>query len=203
MPDSTSTSRTGQESRWALTPDALQALLDLLDRDPEEAGRKYEEIRNRLLRIFQWRGCAWPEELVDETMNRVAHKAAGGLELRSEDPFRYFCGVAQMIFKEILRDQRKQQEAVVEMQKIEPPPEDDPYPEEDERLTCLRICLEELSPENRDLMMDYYTGEGAGRIRRRKKLAAKLGVAMNALRIRAYRLRSKLEDCVRECAEVK
>lgn len=197
----TSMAANSADDRWALTPEALQALLALLDPDPDAAARRYEDIRTRLLRIFRWRGCAYPEELVDETMNRVAHKAAGGLELRSDDPFRYFCGVAQMIYKEILRDQRRQRDALAEMKKIEPPPPDPDPLDEDERLACLRRCMDELPDDAEELMTRYYTGDGRRRIRNRKALAESLGIAMNALRIRAYRLRNKLENCVRECVE--
>lgn len=192
----------GAASRWAMTPEALDSLLGLLASDREAAGRKYEEIRRRLLRIFEWRGCPYPEELVDETMNRVAHKAAGGLELRAADPFRYFCGVAQLVFKEVLRENRKKQAALAEIRRAPPPP-DDPEEEDGERLACLRHCMQELSDENRDLMVQYYSGDGGRRIRNRKKLADRLGVGMNALRIRAYRLRARLEECVVECAEAK
>ena len=192
----TTTATPSGESRWAMTPEALESLLDLLGPDRDTAARKYEEIRSRLLRIFQWRGCPYPEELVDETMTRVAHKAAGGLELRSDEPFRYFCGVAQMIFKEVLRENRKKQEAFAEIRYAGPPPEE----EEDPRMDCLRECLEELTPENHELMMEYYSGDGRRRIRRRKALAERLGIAMNALRIRAYRLRARLETCMLECA---
>jgi len=189
-------------SRWAMTPEALDSLLGLLAPEREAAGRKYEEIRRRLLRIFEWRGCPYPEELVDETMNRVAHKAADGLELRAADPFRYFCGVAQLVFKEVLRENRKKQQAMAEIRRSEAPPAAD---EEDdhEHLECLRQCLGELSDENRELMMQYYSGDGGRRIKNRKTLADRLGVGMNALRIRAYRLRARLEECVLECAGAK
>ncbi len=35
-----------------------------------------------------------PEDLADETINRVARRLAEGIELRSNDPYGYFCGVA-------------------------------------------------------------------------------------------------------------
>jgi DNA-directed RNA polymerase specialized sigma24 family protein len=204
MGDLNVSSTHGDESRWALTPEALDSLLDLLGPDRDEAGRRYEQIRAKLTRIFDWRGCHYPEELADETMNRVAHKLAGGLEVRADDPFRYFCGVAQMVFKEVLREQKKNREALSEMRQSEPVAFHPPDPaEEDERLRCLRDCMAQLDDDQRSLMVDYYTGEGGRRIRNRKKLARRLGIAMNALRIRAYRLRSQLEDCVRDCASTK
>jgi len=199
-----SSKKSDNQDRWALTPEALDSLLDLLGPDRDEAGRRYEQIRGKLTRIYDWRGCPYPEELADETMNRVAHKLAGGLEVRAEDPFRYFCGVAQMVFKEVLREQKRRREAFSEIRQSEPTAYHPPDPaEDDERLHCLRDCMAQLDDDQRTLMVDYYTGEGGGRIRNRKKLARQLGIALNALRIRAYRLRSQLEDCVRECASAK
>ncbi|HEX2253678.1 MAG TPA: hypothetical protein VHQ65_10465 [Thermoanaerobaculia bacterium] len=199
-----STSRGGgaaRGERWALTPDALAGLLDLLGPDRDTAAREYERIRAKLLRLFEWRGCPRPDELVDETMNRVAHKAAGGLELRTEDPFRYACSVAYLVFKELLRDQKRQEAAVAEMGREvrEPEPDDS----DDERMRCLQQCLGELHPRQRDLLLRYHSGEGGARIENRKRLADDLGVPINALRIRAHRLRAKLEDCVRQCVDVK
>lgn len=187
------------EDRWSLTPEALGSLLDFLGPDPESAGRRYQEIRCRLARIFEWRGCAHPEEVVDETMNRVAHKLAGGVVIESEDPFRYFCGVAFMVFKEDLRGERQQLEALAELRNLPPPPEED----EDERMDCLRRCMGSLPEDERDLILRYHTGEGRSRIRRRRRLAAELGIRLNALRIRAYRLRGKLEECVHSCMSMK
>lgn len=187
------------EDRWALTPEALESLLDFLGPDRESAGRQYEQIRVRLARIFEWRGCAHPEELVDETMNRVAHKLADGVVVQADDPFRYFCGVAFMIFKELLRGKRREREALAEIRHLPPPPPE----QEDERMGCLRSCMETLPQVQRDLMLRYYTGEGGERIERRRKLAKELGKPMNALRIQAFRLRGKLEECVRSCMTMK
>jgi DNA-directed RNA polymerase specialized sigma24 family protein len=199
-----STSRGGgaaRGERWALTPDALAGLLDLLGPDRESAAREYERIRAKLLRLFEWRGCPHPEELVDETMNRVAHKAADGLELRTEDPFRYACSVAYLVFKEILRDRKRHEAAVVEMGYTAPEP--GPAESDDERMGCLQQCLGELHPQQRDMLLRYHDGDGGARIKNRKRLADDLGVPMNALRIRAHRLRVQLEDCVRQCVSVK
>jgi DNA-directed RNA polymerase specialized sigma24 family protein len=91
-----------------------------------------------------------------------------------------------------------------EIRQTEPSTYEPPDPEEeDERLRCLRGCMAELTDEQQTLLTEYYTGEGGSRIRNRKKLAKRLDIAMNALRIRAYRLRSRLEDCVRDCTSTK
>jgi len=66
---------------------------------------------------------------------------------------------------------------------------------------CLERCLEELSPDNRDLVLRYYQQERRAKIEHRKSLATELGIAVNALRIRAHRIRLVLQRCVRNCIE--
>lgn len=176
-----------------LTHEALDSLLDYLGPDRDAAGARYEEIRSRLIRLFQWRGCDYPEELADETMNRVADKLSGGLEIRAADPFRYFCGVAHLIFKEILRHQRRERRALEEVRHLPPPPDEE---DGDARMQWLQRCLEELDPDQRGLVIDYQRGNGAARIRNRKRLAADLDIPINALRIRVHRIRVRLESCV-------
>jgi DNA-directed RNA polymerase specialized sigma24 family protein len=181
--------------RWELTQAALERLLGALGDDRAEAGRQYVEIRRRLVRLFAWRGCREPEELADEAIDRVARKLAGGLEIRAEDPFRFFCGVAFLVFKEVLRQERRERRALEEVRR-RPPPEpagDDP------RLECLRRCLAGLAAEERRLLVDYHRGEKGERIRRRRRLAARLAIPINALRIRVHRLRARLESCVTTC----
>ena len=41
-----------------LTAEGFEALLAMLHPDRETAGERYEDIRRRLVRLFEWRGCA-------------------------------------------------------------------------------------------------------------------------------------------------
>jgi len=66
-------------------------------------------------------------------------------------------------------------------------------------LTCLDDCLSRLVPEDRELILAYYAGDGPGRIARRRDLAASLRLSGNALTIRASRLRDRLRACLAEC----
>jgi DNA-directed RNA polymerase specialized sigma24 family protein len=68
---------------------------------------------------------------------------------------------------------------------------------------CLEACLGNVSGETRDLVVRYYEMEGQAKIERRKQLAVELGIAVNALRIRAHRIRLGLQRCVRNCLERK
>ncbi len=181
-----------------LTAEGFAALLVQLDPAPELAAEKYETIRRKLIRLFEWRGCTSPEDLADETINRVARRLAEGIELRSNDPYGYFCGVAHLVYKEVLRRAAREHRAI-ESQGWPPASfaaEDEPA---DARLAGLRRCLEGLPPDQRDLILRYYRGEdrpGESNIRNRQSLARDLELPMNALRIRVHRVRRKLESCV-------
>ena len=167
-------------------------LLDWLHPDREQAGRKYEDIRRRLIRIFIHRGCLSAEDLADETINRVARKVR---EVRanfnpSDDPALYFYGVARNVYREYLK--RRPEPAP-------PPPEDETPEDETPEYECLEKCLSHLGPRNRELILEYYEDEEGAKIERRKKLAERFGLALNALRIRAHRIRLELKRCVLEC----
>lgn len=185
-----------------LTPESFEILLAHLDpEDRERAGERYELIRRKLIRLFTWRGCAAPEDLTDETFNRVARRLAEGIEFRSADPYGYFCGVAHLLYKEVLRRASREHRAVEESGDLLRPKAPPVGPEEevgDERLDCLRRCLAVLPADQRDLVLRYHQGEN--NIRNRKALCQELKLPnMNALRIRVHRVRQKLESCLADC----
>ncbi len=188
------TAATGS-GKWVLDQTAFDRLLGWLHPEREQAGRKYEDIRVRLIRIFTCRGCHEPEDLADETINRVARKLA---EIESDyegNPALYFYGVAHKVHLEYLR---KRPMPVTTLPPAQPANADN----EDEReYECLDRCMKGLPPDSRDLMLQYYQDEKREKIEHRKRLAAQLGIGINALRIRACRIRESLYHCVRNCLE--
>jgi DNA-directed RNA polymerase specialized sigma24 family protein len=185
-----------------LTAETFDILLAQLDPDRERAGELYETIRRKLVRLFEWRGCVSPEDLADETFNRVARRLSEGVELRSNDPYGYFCGVAHLLYKEVLRRAAREHRAIESGAWPSPSMTDDDETA-DPRLERLRRCLQRLPPDQRDLVLRYYQGnndQGEHNIRVRQALASDLGVPMNALRIRVHRARRKLESCVHDAA---
>lgn len=179
--------------KWVLSQESFDALLDWLDPDREKAGIKYEEIRCRLIKIVAGRGCTEAEDLTDEVINRVINRLT---EIEGEfkgDPARYFYGVANKVMMEYAR--KKQTPS----QPPPPPPSDSSRIEQEYR--CLEHCINRLSKENRELLLQYYQAEGKAKIEQRKLLADKLGIAPNALRIRAFRIRAGLQKCVEDCME--
>src|SRR5215510_12704015 len=93
-------SRTASRVRGSLPGAGFEKLLTLLDPDRERAGVEYEEIRSKLVKFFKWRGWPRPEELVDETIDRVCWRLAEGEVIRQTDPFLYCHGVARNVLRE-------------------------------------------------------------------------------------------------------
>ena len=188
--------------RWQLDERAFERLLAVLDPDREAAGVKYEAIRARLLRLFEWRGCRTPESLADETIDRVSRRIDSGEEIQSEEPTAYFYGVARNVLKEYWTERKKEARSEAEMRVSERSPEGESDPDQEEldvRLNCLDRCLASLPAESRELITRYYRSEKGEKISERMDLAKGLEIAPGTLRIRAHRIRRTLEDCVNKC----
>src|SRR5215210_2942142 len=181
--------------KWTLTQEAFDKLLVTLGGDRESGSEKYLEIRGNLTRFFEWRGCSFPEDHADETINRIAKKVGEGEEILN--PSGYAMGVARLLLLEIIKGRQKEQSALNEISITS-----EIYTVSDDgesRLTCLRNCLQTLSPDSRELILEYYQGEKTEKIQNRKKLLERLGVPVNTLRMRALRLRERLQACMEEC----
>jgi DNA-directed RNA polymerase specialized sigma24 family protein len=176
-----------------LTQENFETLLAWLDVDREAAGKRYEEIRRKLIKIFTSRGCGVPEELADESIDRVIGKVTDLVSSYVGNPMLYFYGVAHKVHLEYLRS--KPSVPFPSALAIEAPEE----VEAEQEYECLENCIEQLTIKNRQLVLQYYRDEKQAKINSRKALAEKLGIAVSALRIRAFRIRATLEKCVRTC----
>jgi DNA-directed RNA polymerase specialized sigma24 family protein len=185
----------------ALTQSGFDKLLATLDIDRERAGAKYESLRVRLVRFFEWRNCETPEELTDTVFDRLIRKIAEGEQIQNINA--YSASVAQFVFKEGSRSNDRLLQSL----------EDNPGAEklmatgcltetdetDDSRLDCLEQCLAEFTEANRRLVTAYYDTDERTMIATRKRLADSLGISLNTLRIRVCRLKAKLEDCTNDC----
>jgi DNA-directed RNA polymerase specialized sigma24 family protein len=187
----------GPRRKWALTQEAFHKLLAALADDQETAGEKYLEIRNNLTKFFEWRGCPFPEDHADETINRVARRIAEGEEIRN--PPGYCTGVARMLLLEVNKERARQQQALGEMASLQTAASESEGREG--HIECLRACLQDLTADNRELIVEYYQGEKGTKIEIRKRLTERFGVPVNTLRMRALRLREKLQVCVENCVK--
>jgi DNA-directed RNA polymerase specialized sigma24 family protein len=71
----------------------------------------------------------------------------------------------------------------------------------EQHLESLDRTLQELKPEQRELVVEYYRDTGRQQIERRRNLARRLGITMNALGIRACRIRRSLEVRLEACCK--
>jgi RNA polymerase sigma factor (sigma-70 family) len=176
---------------WVMSHESFEALLDWLDPDRDQAGMKYEQIRSGLIKYFTFHAPCDAEDLADETINRVINRLPEIGFLVDGDRARYFYGVARKVQLEYSRRKSPQppQENINDSERLE------------NEHNCLEQCIRKLSPENRKLVLRYYQADGRQKIELRKQLAEELGIAPNALRIRAYRIRAELQKCLEKCIE--
>ncbi|HKS42778.1 MAG TPA: sigma-70 family RNA polymerase sigma factor [Blastocatellia bacterium] len=187
-----------------MTEESLNRLLACFHSDRDIAGHKLELLRQKLITFFESHRCHLPEEYADRTIYRVARKLDEGLEISTEDPSRYFLAVAGNILMEYWEEKKKYPISLDDLPHWNDP-FSDPTEREIEEMEKILIeqkeeylskCLQELSDEERELITEYYQGEAAAKVKNRKELAEQRGMPLNALRIRVFRIRKKLEDCI-------
>lgn len=180
-----------------LTASSFQSLLDRLDGDPS----KYEELRVKIAHLLRWRGCAesYADDLADMTLDRVAAKLASGEQVDNIHAFA--AAVARFIWLEHSR--KNKADAVgddLPEVAVEPSIDiDDP----DARMRCLRRCVAtKFSDEDRRLVVNYYDTDADEKAKTaRRRLAESFGLTLKALKVRACRLRMRLETCINDCVE--
>jgi RNA polymerase sigma factor (sigma-70 family) len=187
--------------------DAGSRLLRLLDDDPARAEEKVRRISAKLVRVFARNGCADSENLAGETLLRVCRAIAEGKEITCKLET-YIFAVAENVLKEDFRKRQRPETPLEDQSPVPEPPVAPPDQtlelevwEQELYHICLQHCLEELKPEERELVVAYYSGgneEGASK-RQREELARQRKMKRTALRRRAMRLRVRLSDCIQPC----
>lgn len=190
----------------SLTSASFDSLLAYLGPDRESAARAYLELRRALFIFFATRGVASPDEMTDETINRVARRLSEGELITTETPSNYFYGVARNVWRESLAKSN----VLIPLSDDNPgeSAQATPYDlllnaseriETEIKHECLEKCLGRLDPEDRKIIISYYKFSGGEKIENRKRLGADLGLSNNTLRQRVARLRSRLAECVSIC----
>ncbi len=166
-------------------------------------------MREKLTKYFDNKGCINSPDLADETINRVARKIDEGEYIEKNAFSYYFYGVAKNVLREYLNSPERENVSIDSLCL----PLELPEPLTDANLSfsqnldpnlvfdCLEVCLEKLAEEEREIILKYYEGEGGDKIENRRQLADKLQLNLNNLRIRAFRIRHRLEKCVDKCTK--
>ena len=191
-----------------LTERAFARLLTWLDSGVESHGDTYLEMRRRLVSYFDRRNRPSADELADETLNRIARTLETSGEIKITPPARYCYVVAKFVLLEDFRrdrtHRRLEESSGAGVALLRAPSRDDRDESvvlREERLDCLDRCLAELKPDQCELVLEYYRDTKREKIDRRREMAARLGISMNALSIRACRIRDALEACVEACRQ--
>lgn len=179
-----------------ITQEQFDSLLTWLGNDRDVAGRKYETIRSGLVRIFVSKGFSDAEDLADETINRVMVRLPDIRAGYKGEPAYYFRGVARNVIRESGR-RREIAGGGITDRVAEPQPE--PSPEHE----CLGHCLDRLPVGKRELILEYYLYEGHDKIEHHKQMAGQLNITEGAVRSRAFQIRTRLENCMRQCPLLK
>jgi DNA-directed RNA polymerase specialized sigma24 family protein len=182
-----------RKQKWSLTRAAFDSLLARLDSDRDVAADRYLRMRRTLVLLFECRGCCTPEDYADETINRCARKIEQGEEIR--DVATYSIGVARMLLREMCRDRSRLARSLDEIPEPSAPAETGSVQEYD--VEALRLSLAALSHDDRFLILNYYHGDKSDKIETRKMLSEIFGIGASTLRMRAMRIREKLQLCTR------
>ena len=179
--------------------DRFNLFLSWLSSDRDEAGRKYVDMRRRLIFMLECRGSNRAGEIADEALDRFIKRLPEIRDTYKGDPVPYVCVIARNVQLEF---NRKQEQPLPENIDTIPIDNEEPDELEEHMHECLEKCLNEFDLTNRKLLLAYYEEEKQAKIDFRKTLAKTMGIAGNALRLRVHRLRRTLELCMNECLGV-
>ena len=189
--------------KTAIPPEDPDEILAWLDPDPDVATQKYLQLRHDLAQKFMRASCADPEGLTDEVFDRVARKLHEVRPIFVGDPRLYFLAVANNVIKENykkIKTHATLDEAVLLPK--EPSPSTTADDTEDIQ-ECLQSCLRQLTTDDRKLILAYYAKEKQAKIDHRHELAKRLGISVENLRVKVFRMRAVLEKCIESCVERK
>ena len=189
------TSTLNELNRQESMSERLRAFLDWLSSDSANPDDAYEVARRRLVIFFAGRKCLDPEALADQTLDLAMRKLP---DIPAEaKPMAYLIGIAKNIYRDELRATQKA-DAFRSAQASLPRPLSSDV---ESRHSCLEKCLDELPAEDRSLVLGYYSESKQAKIDKRKQLADRYGLNLNALRNRIFRLNQRLALCVTACLE--
>jgi RNA polymerase sigma factor (sigma-70 family) len=180
----------------------LESLLRLFDQDRDRAGEKYEHLRRRLIKFFEWNSCFPAEDLADEAFQRLEQRI-GQVEIHD------VVGFAWGVAKNLRLEARRRNSRTVSIADL--PLNQDPLPDQrdhekdlhekmqqERRFKCLQMCLQRMHEPDRQLFLAYHNVQGEG-LGYRQGLARRLSITLGALRVRVNRMRDQLEKCARKC----
>lgn len=158
-------------------------LLAIFDSDPGRAEEKYIELYQNLVRYFECNRNLEPQDMAQEALKRGFARLQEGTKITTDNPAGYFFGVARNLLREswTVRSQEplEEQELPIGTSLFHDL-------NSSEQLVLLRECLNDLPPQELEMLMAHVEGEG-------ETWSRKAGLRPSVLRLRIYRIRRRLE----------
>ena len=177
-----------------LPKNSFAKLLRAFSADESEAATLYLQTRNSLVRFFQLRGDFDPNEAADVTFDRVQLKLEQNTFV--DNISKYCFGVARFISLERFRLETRQKHAGLEFYADENKYE---IEEDNDGLALMKECFGSLTDNEKEFLRSYFVDLPFSHLTaHRDQYAAKHNISVNGIRVRIFRLRQRLENCVKE-----
>jgi DNA-directed RNA polymerase specialized sigma24 family protein len=176
------------------TSESLSRLLEAFSNDQAAAGVAYAKLRDSLVRFFRLKGDNNPDDAADETLDRVGKKLLQNPEI--DDLTKYSFAVARFIFLERLKRSQKEKVAAegfyADRTAIKTEAETDDF-------LPFRECFNSLTDKEKTVLQAYFADVSPSNLfAERRKLTEEYNISLNNLRLKVFRLRQRLENCVKE-----
>lgn len=173
---------------------SLQRLLEIFSSNQDEAGITYNELRNSLVRFFQIKGDFDPDEAADLTLDRAALKVPKDTPIENLTGFCF--GVARFIFLERVKRTKKLNVAADEFYRKRNLSEI--VQETDDEFFVFRDCFEKLTSAEKLFLRGYFVDLSFSELDKcRRQICLENDITPNNLRLKVFRLRQRLENCVK------
>lgn len=168
----------------------------LCPEDPDEAGRRYLRLQQKLTGFFQLRGVADPTVAAGEALEWAARIIAEGNDVTDIDSV--CLRIARYMMREGSRHNTPESAAFLQFL------EQDPNENESgiDRHRLMKLCFDKLPKSDRELLDAYCIAPpGLGRPQYLENLALQLSTSVTQLSIRVTQLRRGLDKCVEESSK--
>jgi DNA-directed RNA polymerase specialized sigma24 family protein len=163
-------------------------------------------MRGRLTSYFVRRGRPLADELADETLSRISKTLEQDGTIMVTPQARFCYVMARFVLLEDIRREQQQRRldhatragAGAWNGRRTELLEAESGATLERQLERLDDCLQLLAPDQRDLIVEYYRDTGQRKIARRREMARSLGISLNALALRASRIRTTLESRLKD-----
>lgn len=191
-------------------PTAGDRLLRYFDSDPVVASEKLLRCRQKLIRRFAAERCHDAEDLANETLQRVLQTLDRDETQLTTQIEAFIAGFATNVLRESWRRPILREDPLDALSPTKEPRTLSPeklvfvLSEQEDLLLCLEKCLDKFHAWERETLIRYYDANHGEKLKKvREVMALSLGITSSQLRKRAFNFRAKLEECIKNCLDLR